>query len=300
MSKFTMLVGIPASGKSSFAASEDAVWLSSDNLREELLGDRQDQTQHAFIFAEMLNRTRQYLKEGKEVIYDATNLSKKRRKNLLSQIKATEKECIVFVCELEEILQRDKQREFSVGEETILRMIKQFNCPSYDEGWDKISVLYTGTKEQKQLNLSNCATYESYCQLLVELGEEQVVEMDQQNSHHIYTLSRHQYKCYEALSGENELVCIAGLFHDIGKPECKIQKDGYCRYDYHANVSAYKSLSILRHFNLNNQEMLHVANLIQLHMLHYSDCDLKKKITNEHLYQDLMLLNQGDLQAHGL
>ena len=72
MPKFIMLVGLPASGKSTLAEKlkeeYKAEVISSDSLRKELYNDEQNQEHNHEIFNEMLKRTIACLKEGKNVI----------------------------------------------------------------------------------------------------------------------------------------------------------------------------------------------------------------------------------------
>ena len=61
MQNFFMMVGLPGSGKSTFArnvlsASPGAVVHSSDEIRRELLGDKNDQTQQALVFSTLHER----------------------------------------------------------------------------------------------------------------------------------------------------------------------------------------------------------------------------------------------------
>ena len=90
---FIMLVGISGSGKTTAGEKikEEVIkngnkieLLSSDNLREELLGDVNDQSQNAVIFKEMQKRTINALQQNCSVIYDATNLNIKDRKKYTS------------------------------------------------------------------------------------------------------------------------------------------------------------------------------------------------------------------------
>ena len=72
---FTMLVGIPGSGKSSYARERvhnngTAVWLSSDNYREKLYGDANCQDNPNLIFDQMHDDTISLLNRGIDVIYD--------------------------------------------------------------------------------------------------------------------------------------------------------------------------------------------------------------------------------------
>ena len=80
-----VLVGLPGSGKSSYAeqfkAVDDAICTgvtvihSSDAIRKELFGDESSQEDNARVFDLMRKRTTEDLKAGKTVIYDATNVT---------------------------------------------------------------------------------------------------------------------------------------------------------------------------------------------------------------------------------
>ena len=66
MIRFYMMIGLPASGKSTIAKeiaeSEDAVIVSSDEIRKEF-GDVNDQSQNARVFEEVEKRLKQNILE---------------------------------------------------------------------------------------------------------------------------------------------------------------------------------------------------------------------------------------------
>ena len=75
----TMMVGLAASGKSTYAKKlandTDAIILSSDAIRWELFGDETDQEHNQQVFQELHERAKECLCDGRNVIYDATNIS---------------------------------------------------------------------------------------------------------------------------------------------------------------------------------------------------------------------------------
>ena len=145
---FVCLVGLPGSGKSYMAErlmaehekkGSPCVIVSSDAIRGELFVDETCQDNPAIVFEEMKKRALMALENGTSVIYDATNLSRKRRMGLLKSIPASIvciKRCVIVWAKLDTCIQRDAKRERIVGEKVIMKMVKQFQTPWYDEGWE--------------------------------------------------------------------------------------------------------------------------------------------------------------------
>ena len=105
MSKFYMMVGIAGSGKSYIANEIGCKIVSSDAIRKELYGSEEDQSHNDRVFNEVHKRIKNSIKNGEDVIYDATNLSRKRRKNFLKELPAdVEKIAVVAATELDVIL----------------------------------------------------------------------------------------------------------------------------------------------------------------------------------------------------
>ena len=96
MTTFSMLIGLPGSGKTYYAnkylKQENTTILSSDEIRKVLLGSEDAQWGDSTIFKAMNLATIENLKEGLDVVYDATNINSKRRMELLEQIKKEVKE----------------------------------------------------------------------------------------------------------------------------------------------------------------------------------------------------------------
>ena len=147
---FTMLVGIPGCGKSTYAKNRlqcynnEVKLFSSDEIRKELWGDESCQQEPFKVFNLMHERALTALKNGYDVIYDATNLTRKSRKGIMSLLPAYVKtECVIVWAPIEECIKRDSERARQVGEETIMTMCKRFEAPFYDEGFNEMSRLNT-------------------------------------------------------------------------------------------------------------------------------------------------------------
>lgn len=98
----TIMVGIPASGKSYFARhyseATGAVWVSRDKVREELFPDPDYSIRQEYdVQQEYYRRLIDALDKGNDVIADSTNLTPQRRRALVVKVGAHAKN-IVAVC----------------------------------------------------------------------------------------------------------------------------------------------------------------------------------------------------------
>jgi predicted kinase len=88
--KFIIPVGISGSGKSRWIKSLEGqgfIVVSPDDIRRELTGSISDQSRNNDVFPLAFKRTIDALNSGKNVIFDATNVSSYHRKSMLDTIK---------------------------------------------------------------------------------------------------------------------------------------------------------------------------------------------------------------------
>lgn len=83
-----LMIGVPASGKTTWAKEklkklDNAIYIGSDSIRLELWRNEQDQQHNRETFQEVFNRIAKAAKEKKNIIYDATNISRKEKENIL-------------------------------------------------------------------------------------------------------------------------------------------------------------------------------------------------------------------------
>lgn len=296
-----MLCGLPSSGKSFFAKElekKDFNVYSSDNIRKELFGDENNQTNNNLVFKTLQGRVMDDLKRGQNTIWDATNLNWKRRRAFLNEIKhkgiSCNKICILFATPYEVCLRNNAKIGRCVPQEIIERMYKNFNMPCYFEGWDKIDIIWNFNK--RKYNMIEYV-YSLY-------------DFNFKNNLHKLSLGEHLVSCSEYLLDKypyNVELRIAGLLHDIGKTFVKDNFDinnekildkQYFKYQ---NVSAYDSLFYMKGvpMKLDDETIINVASLIQWHIQPYfikNDEDIKKykNIFGEDFYNDIMILHEAD------
>ena len=83
-------IGTSGSGKSTFIKSlpqENLVVISPDDMRVEFTGDINDKSKDKEIYIEAAKRAIQAIKNGKQVVFDTTNLTKEKRRPFIEAIK---------------------------------------------------------------------------------------------------------------------------------------------------------------------------------------------------------------------
>lgn len=310
MPKLIYMVGVAGSGKSTIAMriasqmKEEVVLLSSDTIRGEIYGDENCQRDPGCVFNIMHQRTVAALSQGISVVYDATNLSCKRRMNFLKSIAHIDcrKECVVVVTTPEDIEERIKQRDRKVPMEVVHKQLCQFQCPNYYEGWDSVWIEYNSKPE-------DCAM--SYRKLWSEC------DIPHDNPHHTLTVIDHMSKAAdiaEDLAWKDDDLSLVNerwvaRIHDIGKARTKsfTDRDGnpseVAHYIGHQNYGAYYSLIFDNSdFDISLKDSLDNACLIQWHMEHYlrDPYSLSKfyKMIGPKLLKRLTVLEKADMTAH--
>ena len=158
MAKFIMLIGIPAAGKDTWAnkyvkENPNTVIHSSDNIREELYGNQSIQGDPNKIFELMRSRAINDLCAGKDIIYNATNVSYRDRKSIIAEVKKLnlkiELIAKVFATPIEECKRRNNLRDRQVPDYVYDKMLKKWKTPCEWEGFDKIEVVKEETENIK-------------------------------------------------------------------------------------------------------------------------------------------------------
>ena len=304
--KMIMMCGLPASTKSTkakeLAEEYNATIYSSDEIRKELLGDENSQDNNNLVFSTLHSRIKSALSNGHNCIYDACNISYKRRMAFLQELNKIpcEKICILMATPYEECLKNNANRDRKVPEEVIERMYKNFHIPYWYEGWDDIKVIYSNKNYPNYYgNISSFLNkYDNY---------------NQDNSHHKLSLGKHCYCAGLYIAKDypyNVLLCDTALLHDCGKSfvkdfhNTKGEPTTEAHYYNHQYVSGY--MSLFYGLDIRFITPLDLAIRIMWHMQPYFwEKDNNEKMKNKYrnmwgkiLYDDIMLLHEADKNAH--
>jgi len=139
-----LAVGLPGCGKSFYFARHGIRPLSSDRLREWLLGDETDQRYPQHVFSGLCYLLRLRLLIGQPVTYvDATNLTRRERASyfVIAHRFGCSVEALYFDVPLEVCLAHNRRRPRQVPEEKIREMAARLEPPQPEEGFRRITVL---------------------------------------------------------------------------------------------------------------------------------------------------------------
>ncbi len=137
-----MLVGLPASGKSTWAAAQGWTVLSSDAIRHVLSDDVTNQNIHGRVFATMRYLLRQRIGIGMPVTcVDATHLTCAERRPYIEIAKweKCEVEAVFFDVPLEICVTRNAGRERNVPEDAMAMMAAKLQVPTIQEGFSRVT-----------------------------------------------------------------------------------------------------------------------------------------------------------------
>jgi predicted kinase len=170
MPNLIFLCGIPASGKSTFAAEcqknggNAYTIVSTDEIRKSKFGNAALQYDDAcrdiaimtgvspytvgnnFVYGTAVEEIVHSLSCNKTVLFDATNISVKNRKSVLEKVvdsvPNTKAFAIVFNTSLDECLRRNAERTVRVVPVGVIkRMHDTFEMPTKDEGFVEITTI---------------------------------------------------------------------------------------------------------------------------------------------------------------
>jgi len=270
METLYMLIGVPGSGKSTFSKNMTGVCVtSSDTVRRELFGDlnNQDSASHRIVFDTMNNRTKENI-EDICVVYDATNLNRKKRINFRNEVlKGGDVHAVVFIEPISVLLERNAGREGDeqVPEDKIRQMYGNFNIPKLNLDCSSYHVQSEHNffnREVKYNDLLLITNVNDLYVLMTPVYQEEISKVfgPHDTPYHLESIDEHIDMC---ISNSNDDVShIVSLFHDLGK---SFTKDGG-KYFGHQNVSAMYAMKAFSEIkDMENEDI--ILETIYQHMI---------------------------------
>ena len=249
--KVVVIGGLPNSGKTTLSKYfNDYMVISKNALRA-----KYNIAGKSGLYAKQKELCQEALASGKSILFDATYLSMKARSNIFTILRELKADidvyCIFINCSSKEAIKRNGQlRTNEIDEEDISinknipdyiieEMEKVIYLPFIEEGFKDVIILnvydkqYTVNENAKQqlfqlINLS----YHEINTKIHELNWDSIlpsykycIDYNQNNSNHSYVLHEHMLKAADYIRQNrnmnlyiNQLLFLAMLFHDIGKP----------------------------------------------------------------------------------
>ena len=146
MNTLYITVGLPGSGKSTYAKEfikgKDIEYLSSDELRAVYGKGEDDQTVTPIVFGHIKRKVDEFLKDGKNVLVDATSVNRKERSDYINTAKkyGAKVVALIFKMDRQGLIDRNKKRGEQGGrvvpDWVIDKMLAKYEEPSFAEGID--------------------------------------------------------------------------------------------------------------------------------------------------------------------
>ena len=151
-----VLCGISGSGKSTFRdllVEKGMKCVCPDLIRKRLYGDENIQGDGKIVFSIAYDDMTIFGDAKEDVVFDATNVTKKARKEIIKRAKNSFDFilCYYLHTPLPIALQRNSKRKRQVPEDVIYSQHQRFQQPSLDEGFDYIAVIEWGFNDKKKV-----------------------------------------------------------------------------------------------------------------------------------------------------
>jgi predicted kinase len=158
MLKITMTVGIPASGKSSWAkeevakAPEKVTRVNRDDLRNMMSNYHFSDSNEKMVTSAKTFIIQQALRYGRDIIIDETNLNRRNFEDICKLVRDMNLDCMVmektFFVDLDEAIARDSKREGTgkVGEDVVRKFWKKSGSNQHKHYKPRVEVIQRQTE----------------------------------------------------------------------------------------------------------------------------------------------------------
>lgn len=127
-----------------------------------------------------------------------------------------------------------------------------------------------------------------------------------QNPHHAFDVFHHSLAALDRSAGASRVVRLAALFHDVGKPETRMENEETATFYSHQYRSEDLADRALRRLRYPNHEREAVAHLVRHHMFHYTgewtDAAVRRFLreVGPETVDDLFAMRSADTLGNGL
>ena len=146
--KFTCVIGLPGSEKTKYAtqlSKETGAEIFSSGKIRNILRFQNPEIKENEVFSYIFNKIIENLKNGKDCIFDSTNINSKYRALLLKKTLKNvncEKVCVIMATPYSECISNNYKRGYPIPNKIIDNMYKNWQTPAHFEGWNKIWIHY--------------------------------------------------------------------------------------------------------------------------------------------------------------
>ena len=127
-----------------------------------------------------------------------------------------------------------------------------------------------------------------------------------QNPHHAYDVFHHSLAAVDRSERGNPVVRLAALFHDLGKPETRVQLSDTASFHNHQYSGERMVDRIMRRLRYPNETRERVMHLVRHHMFHYTadwtDGAVRRflRTIGPENVDELFLMRAADTMGNGL
>ncbi|MBC7344989.1 MAG: AAA family ATPase [Clostridia bacterium] len=139
------MVGAPASGKSTWRLGFKGRVINPDTIRREVFNTQFDPAVEPQVWSLAMEELDKALAAGEEVCFDATNITRERRRPLIELAKkhGAVAKAVYFPVNIEILLRRNRCRPpgHRVPEGVVVSKAKRLEPPTPEEGFDYIETI---------------------------------------------------------------------------------------------------------------------------------------------------------------